>query len=327
VPLSFGRRGAPRSKGVRIFFTTDIHGSDRCFRKFLNAAGFYDARYLILGGDITGKSLLPIERTSRGWSATFNGRQYTDITAQERAELEKLIRDCGAYPVLGERDELMALHDERHRDEVFVNVVIDGITRWMELADAKLKGSGVRCFVTPGNDDFFELDPVIEASETVEFVEGRCVTLDEPFEMMTTGYSNPTPWHTPRELPEDQMFERIAAMAAQATSMESLIAVLHSPPSDTKLDQAPAIDGEFRLQTEAGGLKAMSVGSTAVRRFITECQPLLGLHGHVHESRDQEYLGRTLCVNPGSEYAEGVLSGCLLTVAPGKVVGHQLVSG
>ena len=327
MPRGWRRGRGGRAEGVRIFFTTDIHGSDRCFRKLLNSAGFYRVHYLILGGDITGKNLLPIEHTPRGWRATFNGREYSEMTERERTEVEQLIRDCGAYPVVGERDELLALHDEEHREAVFREIVLEAIGRWMELADSRLAGSGVRCFVTPGNDDVFAIDAKIQASESVEFVEGRCVELDDAYEMITTGFSNPTPWETPRELPEDELYERIVAMAAEAHSAECLLAVLHPPPIDTKLDQAPAIDSEFRLQSEAGGLKLASVGSTAVRRFLEEYQPLVGLHGHVHECRDEEYLGRTLCINPGSEYAEGVLCGSLLTLANGKVAAHQFVSG
>lgn len=241
--------------------------------------------------------------------------------------MEQLIRDSGAYPVTGERDELLALHEPGHREKVFVRVVLEGMERWMALADERLKGTGVRCFVTPGNDDFLQVDGPIQASETVEFVEGRCVELDDSHEMLTTGYSNPTPWATPRELSEERLYERIAAMASESRDPERLVAVVHPPPRDTKLDQAPAIDGEFRLQSDAGGVRMMSVGSTAVRRFVEEQQPLLGLHGHVHESRGEEMIGRTLCINPGSEYAEGVLCGSLVTIVDDKVTAHQFVAG
>ena len=60
--MRLGRRRIATVHRKRICFVTDVHGSERCFRKFLNTAKFYDAQYLILGGDITGKTLVPIER-------------------------------------------------------------------------------------------------------------------------------------------------------------------------------------------------------------------------------------------------------------------------
>jgi Icc-related predicted phosphoesterase len=161
----------------------------------------------------------------------------------------------------------------------------------------------------------------------VEFVEGRCVQLDDRFEMITTGFSNPTPWKTPRELAEPELGRRIEAMAADASSSDHLIAVLHPPPYGTELDQAPEIDSDFNLKTTAGQPHLTSVGSTAVREFIEERQPLLGLHGHVHDSRAAQHIGRTLCVNPGSEYTEGVLCGSLVTLGDGGVAAHQFVVG
>jgi uncharacterized protein len=227
---------------------------------------------------------------------------------------------------VGERDELLALEDEARRGEAFRRAVVESVGRWVALAEERLGGTGVRCFVTPGNDDFWEIDEPLRGSDVVEFVEGRCIRLDG-HEMITTGYSNRTPWDSPRELDEPALRERIEAMYAEVSEPERLIAVLHPPPYGTELDQAPAIDAEFRVQHSAGQPTMGPVGSTAVRDFLLERQPLLGLHGHVHESRGAIMLGRTLCLNPGSEYAEGILSGALVTLADGGVAAHQFVSG
>jgi uncharacterized protein len=325
--MPFLKRGKSREHGSRLFFVTDVHGSDRCFKKFLNAGRFYGVDYLILGGDITGKTLVPIETVRHGWRARYGDHSYDLTTEHERLELEQLIRDNGEYPIVGERDELMLLDDERHRERVFTDVVVANIRHWVELAEERLHGTGVRCFVTPGNDDFFEIDEPLQSSDVVEFVEGRCVHLDEHHEMITTGYSNPTPWETPRELDENELLDRIEAMYADVESPESLVAVLHAPPRSTELDQAPAIDSEFRVQVQLGGVKYAAVGSSAVREFIERRQPLLGLHGHVHESKAAQLLGRTLCINPGSEYTEGTLVGVLVTLGDNTVLSHQFVTG
>lgn len=312
---------------ARIFFATDVHGSDVCFRKFLNAGRFYDVQYLVLGGDITGKAIVPVERRPGGWTLSFLDDTFHDLTESEVAAVEKRVRDSGLYPMRGERDELLALEDETYRERVFTDLIVQRIQDWVTLAEDRLRGTGIRCFVTPGNDDFFEIDDALAGSDVVEFVEGRCVRLDDGHEMITTGYSNITPWNSPRELDEEALGERIDAMYADVTDPENLVAVVHPPPVGTALDQAPEIDDEFRVKFEAGGMLMIGVGSIAVRRFVEERQPLIALHGHVHESQGVERLGRTICLNPGSEYNDGTLCGAIVRIGDRQVVSHQFVVG
>ena len=320
-----GRRG--RRRAARLCFVTDVHGSERCFKKFLNTGKFYDAQYLILGGDITGKTLVPIERSRNGWRARYGEHQYVDLTEPERDELAQLIRDNGQYPVIGERDELLALFADDRREQTFVEVVVESMRGWMRLADERLSGTGIRCFVTPGNDDFWEIDEVLRDAEHAEFVEGRCVRLDEGHEMITTGYSNITPWHSPREEEEDALARRIDAMFAEVEDPANLVAVLHCPPRGTELDQAPVIDSELNVKMSGGEVRMGPVGSTAVSEFIKERQPLLGLHGHVHESKAAQNLGRTLCLNPGSEYTAGILNCAIVTLYDDAEPDYQFTSG
>jgi Icc-related predicted phosphoesterase len=319
--------GSSKSKPVRLCFVTDIHGSDRCFKKFINAGRFYDAQYLILGGDITGKTLVPIERTARGWDSSYSDHKYVDLSHVGKAELEQLIRDNGQYPVSGTKEELRHLFSEERRDQTFREAAVDGIRRWMQIAGDRLKGTGVRCFVTPGNDDAWDIDEPLQESDVVEFVEGKCVELDEKWEMITTGYSNLTPWHSPRELDEKALADRINGMFQEVQHPENVIAVLHPPPFSTELDQAPVIDSELRVKTSGGAVRMGPVGSTAVRDFILAKQPLLGLHGHVHESKASQRLGRTLCINPGSEYTSGVLSCAIVSLHDGKPPEFQFTVG
>jgi Icc-related predicted phosphoesterase len=321
------KRRKSESDEARIYFVTDVHGSDRCFRKFLNAGKFYGVQHLILGGDITGKTLVPIERTPRGFRASFNDQSFVDMTDDDRQQLEARIRDHGQYPVVGERDELLALGDEERLEQAFRVAVVEGMRRWVELAETRLRGTGIRCFITPGNDDYWEIDAVLQGSDVVEFVEGRCVRLDDAHEMITTGYSNLTPWDSPREVDEPTLAERLAGMLKGVEDPANLVAVLHPPPYGSELDQAPVIDGEFNVQTTGGQPDMGPVGSTAVRDFIEEVQPLLGLHGHVHESKAAQRLGRTLCINPGSEYTEGTLLGALITLGRSDVRSFQFTTG
>jgi Icc-related predicted phosphoesterase len=324
--MAFGRRRREEAT-TSLFFATDIHGSERCFRKFLNAAKFYVVDHLVLGGDITGKTLVPIERTPRGWSASMLGTEHVDMTVAEREELERRIRDMGRYPIVGVRDVLAALADEAHMETVFCDAVVASMRRWVELAEERLAGTGVRCFVAPGNDDYWEIDDALRGSEVVEFVEGRRVRLDEDHEMITTGYSNRTPWDSPRELDEEDLRALLDRMFTEVEDPTGLICVVHPPPHGTELDQAPEIDDQFQVQIENGEMRMIHVGSTAVREFFVEREPLLGLHGHVHDSRAAQHLGRTLCLNPGSQYSEGVLMGAIVRLSANGISSHQFVVG
>jgi Icc-related predicted phosphoesterase len=322
------RNGASeRSRETLVFFATDIHGSDICFKKFLNAGKFYGATHLIVGGDITGKSLVPIRQSGERWTAYFANRDHVLTTRQELDGLVRAIRDDGQYPLVAEQDELNALADEGHRAKVFTNLVVDGMQRWMDLADQRLEGTGISCYLTPGNDDFWELDPVIEASHTVQYVEGRCVRIDDRHEMVTTGYSNVTPWRTERELSEEDLAAHLESLWEQVTDPSNVVAVIHVPPLGTGLDLAPELTADLSMKMTSGGLTMTHVGSSAVRTWIERHQPLCGLFGHAHESKAAESLGRTICLNPGSEYTSGVLTGALLALGDGRVSSYQFVTG
>ena len=319
------RRSAP--KGTRLFFCTDIHGSETCFRKFLNAGEFYDVDHLILGGDMTGKLLVPVTRTTGGYAATFAEHRYVDLDRSGLAELTSLIRSKGAYTFVGTTAELEALTDDDERDRLFRKIVYDSVAEWVELAEARLRGTGRRCYIAPGNDDFVEIDDALKGSSVVEFSEGRVLSLDDRHEMLTCGYANPTPWNTERELPEDSLRGAIDKVAAEVQDFSNLVAVLHVPPFGSGLDDAPELDDQLGMAMGAGGVHMTPVGSTAVRGFIEDQQPLMALHGHIHEGRGDVRIGRTLCINPGSEYTEGILDGAIAELGDGVILRHQLVAG
>jgi Icc-related predicted phosphoesterase len=319
------RTSAPR--GTRVFFATDIHGSEACFRKFLNAGSFYNTDVLILGGDIVGKMLIPITTNGDGrFSTRYGEHVYEGVGQGALAEITADIRRGGHYYVVGDEEALSQLEDEGHRDRIFRDVVYKSISDWVTLAEERLRGTGRRMFVAPGNDDFFEIDNALSGSDVVEFAEARCIAING-FDMITTGYSNPTPWRTDRELPEAELKARIETMAHEARREAELVAVLHAPPYNTAIDRAPALDDELRPSIDATGIRMAPVGSTAVREFIEEHQPLLALHGHVHEGKGIAQIGRTACINPGSEYTQGILSGVIVELGEKELISHQFVAG
>jgi hypothetical protein len=312
---------------MKIFFATDIHGSEVCWRKFLNAAAFYKADLVVLGGDVTGKAMVPVTSHNGYWQVTVRGQTYKLETREELEAMLTRIRNSGFYPAMVTPDELQHLSQEEGAvDRRFTTEMISSLDRWLDMADGKLKGGNIPCILNGGNDDIWEIDDVIDQSPCVTFGEGKALDLDG-FHLISMGWTNPTPWDTFREAPEDQLAAKIEAVAAQVPDMERTIFNFHAPPYGTGLDEAPALDASLR--PTHGGAVMKPVGSTAVRDAIRKHQPLLSVHGHIHESRGIKRMGRTMAINPGSVYGDGVLQGAVIDLDPkkGKVAKYILVNG
>jgi Icc-related predicted phosphoesterase len=311
---------------MRIYYAGDLHGSEKCWRKFLNAAKFYEVDTLILGGDITGKVMVPVVATGDGrHQARVLGRD--EVVADDGLEeLEKRIRFNGFYPYRCDRGEYERLErDTAHREAVFSRLMVDEVRRWIRLAEERLEGTGIRCLVMPGNDDEFAIDEALESSYVVN-PDGTVIELDG-IQILSSCWTNPTPWNSPREEPEEQLAARLDALAAQLDAGMPAIFNLHCPPANTQLDRAPQLTADLKVVLDGGEPRIVSVGSTAVRALIERHQPLLSLHGHIHESRAIGKIGKTTCVNPGSAYSEGVIDGAVVDLRKGKVKACQLVTG
>jgi len=313
----------------RILFTTDLHGSNICFRKFLNAARIYKANTLIIGGDITGKGIVPIiEQNDKSYKAELFGVEQTAKGEQELKNLEDRIAAAGFYSIKLSKEEYKALSsNEKVLMETFTKLMIQRIKEWISLAEKTFKNEKVKFYMLPGNDDIFEIDAVIEESDYVVNPEGKCIHIDEEHEMISTGYANITPWKCPRDIPEEELEKKIEDMVAKIENMETAIFCFHVPPYGTKLDQAPKLDEKLQIVIEGGHVVMIPAGSIAVRKAIEKYQPLLGLHGHIHESRAFDKIGRTMCFNPGSEYGEGIFHGALINIDSNKVKGYMLMTG
>jgi hypothetical protein len=312
---------------VRIFFATDIHGSDICWRKFLNAGAFHKAEVLVMGGDMTGKAMVPITAHNGSWRVTLQEQEHALSSEDEVAAMEKRIRDRGYYPIRLTPDEMAAWQaDQSLVDARFKAEMLGQVERWMALADERLAGKGIRCIVSPANDDIFEVDPIIDAAQLVDLGESNLIDLDG-FLLVSTGWANPTPWNTFRELPEDELRARIDALVAEVADPQRSIFNFHAPPFGSNLDNAPQIGADMRYVS--GGQALIPVGSHAIRDSILEYGPALSLHGHIHEGRGAVKLGRTLAVNPGSTYEDGVLQAAIVDLDPkkGEVKRYLLING
>jgi Icc-related predicted phosphoesterase len=315
----------------RIYFVSDLHASERCWLKFLAAPKFYRADTVIVGGDITGKFVVPIIAQPGGaWTVqNFLGRKWRLTTRDELARLKGQIADTGQYAFETTAEEYAEYDgDQAKIDDLFRRLALDRVRRWVDMAEDKLSGAGVRCLVSGGNDDFYEVDEALAASRLIENPDGAVLDLGDGFQIMGIGYGNPTPWHCPRDIPEADLAAKIAEVADVVERPSRAIFSLHVPPYGSGLDFAPQLDDELRMVMSGAGPRMIPVGSTAVRDAIMRYQPMLALHGHIHESRGIRRLGHSAVANPGSEYGEGVLDGVLVDLDSRKgIVDIQLTSG
>ena len=314
---------------MRAYFATDIHGSEVCWRKFLNAGRFYGADILIMGGDVSGKAVIPVvSRPGGGYLV----RQLTGdrvLTEADLGQAEAKIRDMGFYPYRTTDEELDETWDQPDAvDAVFLSLMRETLAGWLDLAEQRLAGTGIRLYMMTGNDDPPELQQMLRDAPSVTETEGQLIELGEGITMVSCGWSNRTPWHTPREMDDDELEQRIERVAADVPRPERAVFNLHVPPARTAIDLAPALDASLKPVVKGGAVMMQSVGSEAVRRVLERHQPMLGLHGHIHESRGAVRLGRSLAINPGSEYGDGVLRGALLELDARKGIrSYQLPAG
>jgi len=312
---------------MKLYYATDIHGSEICWKKFINAGKFYEADTLILGGDMTGKAIVPlVAQGNQRYKLTLL-EQETILEGQEAVDkMVQTIRNRGYYPYVTDPEEVAELTSAPGRlDDLFLEQMLATIQRWMDYADEKLAGTGMRCFVCPGNDDMFEVDAVIAASKSVQLAEGRIIQLDEHHEMASSGWTNPTPWKTHREEPEEALLQRIEAVVSQVGDPHNAVFNLHAPPYGSGLDEAPELTADLR--PAYAGRSLVSVGSKAVMKVIDKYEPMLSLHGHIHEGKGTRKFKKTLSINPGSMYEQGILHGAVIELKPKKLGNYILTTG
>lgn len=311
---------------TRIFFATDVHGSEICWKKFINAGKFYQANIIIMGGDMTGKALVPFVRRSDGtYRVSFLEQQMT-LKEADVPQVQRTISDRGYYPIITSEEEFREMEaDPEKVNERFGTEVIKTAERWVEYADERLGQWGVTGYICPGNDDMFELDDVFRKSKHIRLAEGTVEDLDGHWLMVSTGWSNPTPWQTFRECDEDALLAKLEDVIGRVPDINRCIFNFHAPPYGSGLDEAPELDANLR--PKYAGRSLVPVGSHSVTKVVQKYQPPLGLFGHIHESKGAKRMGRTICLNPGSSYEQGNLLGAIIDLDKSGVKKYVLTSG
>jgi len=315
-------------KMTRILYGSDFHGSDIVFRKFISSGLQYKANALIVGGDVTGKAMIPVIHQGSGrYVADLFGADQIATTADELEKLKKHISNVGFYPIVLEKDEAEELEsDPAKMSARFEREMCQRVREWMILAEEKLIPQNIEMYFMAGNDDLASIDDTVAEFKHIRNPDMKRFELEGGYELVGNSNANMTPWACARDIEEDELTRKLDVLAGMIQNPERTIAVLHVPPLGSGLDTCPDLDKNLKIITQGGQVVMKAAGSSAVKAFIDKVQPMLSLHGHIHESPGHVRHGRTLSINAGSEYAEGIMKAAIINLENGKVKGHLLVS-
>jgi uncharacterized protein len=328
MPSLFRRADRPSARTIRLLQAADFHGSNAAFRKFLGAVRQHGAEHAIVTGDLTGKAIVPIIRDGSRYEAWLFGNREVMETEAELERFRAKVGDVGMYDHVCDAEEAHALDADPERlHALFVEKMNARLEDWLTFAAEFLSPLGVPMWVIPGNDDDLSVDSVLASAEYVRNVDHQVIELDEHHELVSLGDTSMTPWECPRDYPESHMVPTVKGLFEQVRNPAGAIVNMHCPPRDTSIDQAPSLNDRLEIEFEGGQVIMTSAGSGAIRTGLETLQPLISLHGHIHEARGTHRIGRTLCLNPGSEYAEGIMKAAIINLEPTRVKGYLLISG
>ena len=317
---------------IRIFFAADTHGNTVVWRKWISAVKVYKANVLILAGDLTGKAIVPVFDKGDRWECEVIGQRRVAKSEEELQKMLDFIESLSYYYIVATPEEIQEIaQDPKKQEELFRQVMTERMRKWLELLTSKIDTREVVSIVMPGNDDEFYIDDVIREFEDrgIIYPLDKVVELDYGYKIVSHEYVNPTPWNTPREAPENKLEKQLREKIkmVEGEDFSRVIFNFHCPPWNTKLDLAPKLDKNLKPVYVGGKPVLVHVGSKAVRKVEEEYQPLLGLHGHIHESYASDRVGNTVVLNPGSEYSEGILRGFVVELTEDGLKNYWKIEG
>jgi uncharacterized protein len=317
------------SKITRVLYGSDFHGSDIVYRKFLAAAFQYNADILVVGGDVTGKAMVPVIHQGKGtYHSSLFGKETVSSNPAELEKTKKDIANVGFYPIVIEQDEANELENSPEKmSSRFEHEMCERVREWMKLADEKLTPQHKSMYFMAGNDDLASIDEAIGEFKNIRNPDMAHFEIDGGYEIVGCSSANMTPWACARDLEEPDLAAKLDQLTGMIQKPDSCIAVLHVPPYESGLDTCPDLDKNLKIITQGGQVVMKPAGSPAVKAWLEKVQPMLSLHGHIHESPGHVRIGKTLAINAGSEYAEAIMKGALINLEGGKVKGHMLISG
>jgi Icc-related predicted phosphoesterase len=300
---------------IRLVAVSDLHGSNTCFRKCLRLVDETRADLLVIAGDFLGKGVVLYHRTSKGVSYSFGDDHIKRTSEPQFQELKREWADVGFYPMEVSEDSMHEDHLDAH--------ISSGARRLSQWFDYGMKTRPkLPVIVIPGNDDFEPIVDVLNEHPWSVNVDGRTIEM-LGYEFFGLGYSTMTPWSTPRELTELQIFERLSSLTENLSKTDRGIGVVHTPPFDCGLDSVPELERLHDGTLQVTGSGEVPCGSRALRTFIERVSPMLIICGHCHSSSGVSKIGSTICVNPGSGSQYGALFAQLVVLEGERIVGDQ----
>jgi uncharacterized protein len=326
--MAFWSRKQTKGRRIKVLFVTDMHGSELTFRKFLSSLSIWSPDVLICGGDVAGKGLLPVLDGGNGSVRLRWMGEEREVRKDQLDDIFDKAAQLGFYPYVGDEAAIARLRGaDDEGGEIFEQLMKERWSNWLERLESKCAELELPAYVIGGNDDPFSLDEIsFQEREWVQGADGKVLPMVGEWKLLSCGLANQTPWQCPRDVTEEELAAKLGALADEAGDLDNVVCNIHVPPYNSALDIAPELDTSVTPPRAVAG-STVPVGSTAVADFLEQRQPLLSLHGHIHESPGAVHIGRTTAINPGSEYAEGILRGVLVTVERDRVVGHQFVTG
>lgn len=310
---------------MKLFYAGDLHGGETAFRKFTNAAKFYNAELMIYGGDFAGKMVVPIVERSGVYTCKYYGSKVKVKKSSELPGLERNLRDAGFYPYVLTEEKLNQL-SEREAELIIKEKQVGVLKEWVDLADMRFSAINIPCIMIPGSVDDFYLDEILNSGRHIQNGDGKIIEVNG-YEILSVGGGKPSVFNYPREYSEEELAENINRLASQVKDMSKCIFNIHIPPYDTDLDQGTLYDKDLKPVLDGDTLATGPTGSKSVREAIENYQPLLSLHGHVHESRGVTNIGRTISINAGTDYDQGLLRGALIEITSDGSVNYTLTAG
>ena len=215
---------------------------------------------------------------------------------------------------------------------LFHELASERLAGWIERAEDALQGTGVRLYLTGGNDDEPSVLETLERHDGDRVVasEGRLVELDGEHTMITVGLSTPTPWDTPREASEEEIAQAIEQAVASVPDVGRCVFNLHCPPKDTPIDTC------LKLEVRPASCPGRS-GTAAVpddrRRERGGARGDRALPAARRAPRAHPRVGRSVPdrpdpdVQPRERVRAGVLQGVIVSLRGGRLVSYQHTQG
>jgi Icc-related predicted phosphoesterase len=306
---------------MRLLFLTDVHGSSAVLKKAVGLANKHRPDALLVGADLLGKGIVEVVDYGDGtYSCPWAYQSYGRFSKEAIAEIENAAAESGMYVLVGTEKELYKIKND---SELMWSAIVDAGTRrlseWAKYLHDEAADK-MTVIWTPGNDDPQRIDKAMVSLEKkygIVYPLRKAVRVGD-YEIVSLDYCLPTPWNTPRELPEEKLGTMISMEIGRLADTSMGILNFHQPPYNTKTD---VLDKGFLMGGET------HIGSRALRAAIEKTRPPIPLVvcGHIHESDGIDMLGSTTVVNPGSGYQGGVLRAAIINLERGAPTDVKLV--